>query len=164
MKRTRSPALQRVGLRQLDERLVPWLALTSLPQPRAGWIHAVRQALGMGITQLARRLRMKPSSVVEFEKREVGGTITVKSLRRVAEALDCTLVYALVPNSTLGETVKKQALKKVREKLGRVGHSMVLEAQSVDADEAGQQEADLVQQLLIEWPRTLWDDDRQRDG
>lgn len=159
MKQPKSPELKRLRLRQVDERLAPWLALKSVVPPRGGWIRAVRQAIGMGITQLARRLGTKPPTALEFEKREAEGTITLNSLRRVAEAMDCTLVYALVPNTTLTTTVREQALKKARVNRGRVSHSMALEAQGVDANEAEQQEGELVHQLLMEWPRTLWDDD-----
>lgn len=158
MKPPRSPELKRLRLRQLDERMGPWFPLRHHPSPRGGWIRAVRQALGMGITQLARRIGTKPSTAAEFETREVEGTITLNSLRRVAEAMDATLVYALVPNSTLAATVREQALRKARTTHGRVRHSMALETQDVDAGEAELQESELAQQLLMQWPRTLWDD------
>lgn len=153
----RSPELKRLRLRQLEERLAPWRPLKTQATPRGGWVRAIRQALGMGVTQLAERAGMRPPTILDFEKGEVGGTITLNSLRRLAEAMDSTLVYALVPNSTLGEAVAEQALKKAQAARSRVGHSMSLEAQGVDPGEAQLQESELAQRLLMEWPRTLWD-------
>lgn len=37
------------------------------------------------------------------------GGARLSSLRRAAEAMDCTLVYAFIPNSTLQQTVERQA-------------------------------------------------------
>ena len=161
MKMPKSPELKRLRLRQLDERLTPWHPLSHQAPPRGGWIRAIRQALGMGITQLARRIGTKPSTAAEFEKREAAGTITLNSLRRMAKAMDATLVYALVPNSTLAATVREQALRKAHTTHGRVRHSMALEAQNVDAGEAGLQERELAEQLLMQWSRTLWDDSEE---
>ncbi len=112
----------------------------------------------MGVTQLASRVGTKPPSILDFEKREAEGTITLNSLRRLAEAMDSTLVYALVPDATLAEAVKQQALKKARAARSRVGHSMALEAQDVDPGEAELQEREFAQELLMTWPQTLWDD------
>jgi predicted DNA-binding mobile mystery protein A len=154
----KSPELKRLRLRQLEQRLVSWRPLKTQSVPRGGWVHAIRQALGMGVTQLAERAGMRPPTILDFEKREVEGTITLNSLRRLAEALDCTMVYALVPNTTLSDAVTGQALKKARAARNRVGHTMALEAQDVDLGEAELQEREFAQRLLMDWPRTLWDD------
>jgi predicted DNA-binding mobile mystery protein A len=154
----KSPELKRLRLRQLEERLAAWRPLKTQSTPRGGWVRAIRQALGMGVTQLAERARMRPPTILDFEKSEVKGTITLNSLRRLAEAMDATLVYALVPNSTLAEAVAGQALKKAQAAGSRVGHSMSLEAQGVDPGEAQLQEREFAQKLLMEWPQTLWDD------
>jgi predicted DNA-binding mobile mystery protein A len=113
----------------------------------------------MGVTQFARRLKIKPPSVSDLERGEMEGTITLNSLRRAADALDCTLVYALVPSTTLTAAVQEQARHKAREARSSVSHSMALEAQGIDPLEAERQENELMQRLLIEWPRNLWDDD-----
>ena len=112
----------------------------------------------MGTNQCAERMGVAPTAVAHFEKREAAGRITVESLRRAAEAMDSKLVYAIVPNNSLESTLGAQARKVARARLGRVGHSMSLEAQEVENDEAERQEADLASRLLSEWPRSLWDD------
>jgi predicted DNA-binding mobile mystery protein A len=159
MKQPRSPELKRLRLRQAEERLAPWRAVRDLALPRGGWIRTVRHALGMGVNQLASRMGVKPPAVVQFEKGELAETTTLQTLRRAAEAMDCRLVYALVPNENLAATLKQQASEKARATRGRVSHTMALESQAVDKDEAARQDRELVQKLLSELPRTLWDDD-----
>jgi predicted DNA-binding mobile mystery protein A len=154
----RGAELKWLRLRQLDEQLEPWVHIASLSHPRAGWIGAVRQALGMGLTQLARRLGVNPSAVRRLEERELAGKITLATLSRVAAAMDCRLVYAIVPNQSLQSTVERQMQKVAGERLGRVGHTMDLEAQGVGEAETSRQQATLMHRMASEWPRRLWDD------
>src|SRR5262245_57390023 len=88
---------------RLDERLAALKPTDRFRAPPRGWIRAIRDALGMTGVQFARRLRVRPQSLDAVERSEANGTIQLKTLRRAAEALDCTLVYALVPNSSLEE-------------------------------------------------------------
>jgi predicted DNA-binding mobile mystery protein A len=64
-----------------------------------------------------------------LEQSEATGSIQLKTLRRAAEALDCTLVYALVPKTSLAGAVQDRARKIAVRDLGRVAHTMKLEAQ-----------------------------------
>jgi predicted DNA-binding mobile mystery protein A len=64
-----------------------------------------------------------------LEKSEAIGTISLQTLRRAAEALECTLVYALVPKTSLEDAVTKRARKIALHDLKRVAHTMKLEAQ-----------------------------------
>ena len=153
----KSKELKELRLRQLEERLEPWRAVRDSPSPRTGWIATIRQALGMGVNQLAQRLGVDPAAVTHLEKREAAGNVTLKSLRRAAEALNCKLVYALVPNEDPRSLLLTQARRTARTRLQRVGHTMGLEAQAVETEEAAHQEADLAMRLLREWPRSLWD-------
>src|SRR5258708_37204878 len=113
----------------LDERFRELGPITRYSPPVRGWIQAVREALGMTTAQLAKRLRVKQPSVVAFEQSEAKGTIELATLRRVAEALDCTLVYALVPKRPLQATVRDRARVFLRRRRGPVEHSMLLEDQ-----------------------------------
>src|SRR5205814_3836994 len=85
----------------LDERFKELGAVRLYAAPVRGWIKAVRESLGMTTAQLAKRLKVKQPTVVKMEQSEAKGTIELATLRRVAEALDCTLVYAFVPNKPL---------------------------------------------------------------
>src|SRR6266404_8337614 len=98
MKKTSRAARSRS---HLDERFKDLGPATRYVSPVRGWIKAIREALGMSTAQLAMRLGVKQPSVVALEQSEAKGTIELATLRRVAKALDCTLVYALVPGKPL---------------------------------------------------------------
>src|ERR1700691_1252652 len=89
----------------LDERFRHLGPANRYTAPVRGWIKAIREALGMSTAQLAERLGIKQPSLEELEQSETKGTIELATLRRVAEALDCTLIYALVPNQPLENAV-----------------------------------------------------------
>lgn len=108
----------------------------------------------MSAIQLGIRLGMKPQSVANLEKSEAHGTIQLKTLRKAAETLDCTLVYALVPNSSLENTVVTQGRKVARQELTRIEHSMDLEAQGLSQAERDTQIDDYARDHLS--ARDLW--------
>src|SRR5271169_3043122 len=116
----------------LDERFQELGPVTRYTSPVRGWIKAIREALGMSTAQLAKRLGVKQPSVVAIEQSEAKGTIELATLRRVAEALDCTLVYALVPKKPLEAIVRDRARTFARRRRGPVEHSMLLEDQKVE--------------------------------
>ena len=151
----KSTAPQRVRLR-LDERLAALKPWDRFEPPPKGWIRAIRDALGMSGVQLARRLQIRPPSLAALEKSEADGTIQLKTLRRVAEALDCKLVYALVPNETLEAAVHRRARKIATRALRRVAHTMRLEAQETgDANREEQIEAYIRDVLKV---REIWNE------
>lgn len=113
----------------------------------------------MEVKQLARRIGVTPAAVVQLERREASGAVTLESLRRAAEAMDSRLVYAIVPNGTLETVLRKQAQRIAKAQLHRVEHTMKLEDQDVSTEEADRQEHELVERLLFEQPRNLWNDD-----
>src|SRR5450631_3038229 len=102
---------------QLDERFRELGPATRYAAPVRGWIKAIREALGMSTAQLAKRLGIKQPSLVALEQSEAKGTIELATLRRVAEALDCTLVYALVPHQPLDAIVRDRARMFARRRL-----------------------------------------------
>jgi predicted DNA-binding mobile mystery protein A len=83
---------------------------------------------------LAERLGVTTAAVTQLERAELRGGITIAKLEDVARGLDCTLVYALVPNSTLEQTVSAQARRQAAQLLGYAARTMALEAQGIDAD------------------------------
>lgn len=120
---------------RLDARLEPLKPVDRYAVPPKGWVRAIRDALGMTGVQLAKRLSVSPQSAEALERSEATGSIKLDTLRRAAEALDCTLVYALVPNTSLEGAVHTRARKIAMRDLGRVAHTMKLEAQQTgDAD------------------------------
>jgi predicted DNA-binding mobile mystery protein A len=136
---------------RLDRRLKP---LGNLTPPAKGWVRAIRDAIGMSGAQLGKRLGITPQSVSNIEESERQGTIKIETLRHVAQVLDCTLVYALVPNSSFEETVQRRALQIARQDLARVNHTMALENQALSEEQRVEQEASYIQEHLKE--RDLW--------
>jgi len=139
---------------QLDRRFNEIGPLSRFNVPVRGWIKAIRAGLGMSSQQLAKRLGVKQPSVVALEQSEAKGTIELATLRRVAEALDCTLVYALVPNQPL-ETIVRDRARILLRRRAPVEHSMLLEDQAVSAKDS---EARLDEFVRETNPSRLWDE------
>jgi len=148
---------QKTALEQLDASLVRFAPLRDLQPPKKGWIRAIRDALGMSGRQLGRRMGVSKMWVGDMERLEASGATTLKTLRRAAEAMDCVLVYAIVPNTTLKETLLKQARQKVRQDMARAAHTMALEDQALAKDEAAKATEAAAASLLHKLPKTFWD-------
>ncbi|QKT03534.1 mobile mystery protein A [Ectothiorhodospiraceae bacterium 2226] len=144
--------------RKLDTRLNPLRDSESLLRPPRGWVKAIREALGMTTAQLGRRLGVSQPRIVALEKAEARGAITLESLEKAAHALDCRLVYALVPRQPLEETIKERAAHKARQRLASTRHSMALEAQRVDAADEDAQLKGLVDRMLQKAGSELWEE------
>lgn len=108
-------------------------AAAAFSRPRGGWIKTIRTALGMPASELARRLGVTPSTISRLEASEIAGNINFESLTRAAEALNCDLVYALVPRQPIKKAVQEQARRAAIEKVLRTQHTMALEEQAMDS-------------------------------
>jgi predicted DNA-binding mobile mystery protein A len=123
--------------------------------PTIGWIKALRQSLGLTTGALARRLHVAQQTAADLESRERAGTITLASLRRVANALDAEFVYALVPRKNLRQTISERAHELARQRIAPVADSMRLEAQGLTQKELAEQTDELARELELR-PRDLW--------
>ena len=142
----------------LDKRLNPLMNAEAYARPPRGWVKAIREALGMTTAQLAKRLGISQPSVVGLEKAEAAKVITLETLERAARALDCTLVYALVPRKPLETILRERAREKARERLRTISHSMSLEDQHVHEEDEHEQLERLAQKLLEGPGSALWDE------
>ena len=145
--------------RQLDKRLNPLRDSNSLTRPPRGWIKAIREALGMTTAQLAQRIGVSQPRVVAIEKAEINASITLDSLERAARAMDCRVVYALVPIKPLDDLVKERARIVAKKRLQSAQHSMALEAQSVEKSDEEEQLKHLIERLIKKAGSELWKDD-----
>jgi predicted DNA-binding mobile mystery protein A len=148
---------QKTALEQLDASLAQFVPLRHLQPPKKGWIRAIRDALGMSGRQLGERMDVSKMWVGDMERLEATGATTLNTLRRAAEAMDCVLVYALVPKTSLKETLLKQARRKVRQDMARASHTMALEDQALTQDEVGKATETAAASLLDKIPKTFWD-------
>jgi len=143
-------------LRQLDATLDRWRSADLPPRPSSGWIKSVREGLGMAATHLAARLGVATSTVTRLEISEADDTISLASLRRAAEALDCELQYALIPRQSLAATLEARATALARQQMAAVSHTMALEAQSTSRETVEAQTRALAESLLRGSRRVLW--------
>jgi predicted DNA-binding mobile mystery protein A len=118
-------------LKQLDRILKPFRTARKVPRPPKGWIRSIRQALGVSSGELAQRLGTSRQLPLQLEKGEAADSITLKSLRAVAHALDCDLVYALVPRAdSMQRLIENRARAEAKDRVLGVEHSMALEDQA----------------------------------
>ncbi len=150
--------LRQAARRRLDRRFNASSPKELKTLPRLGWVRAVRDALGMSTRQLAARMNVAQPSVVQLEQSEASGTIQLATLRRAADAMNCDLVYALVPREgSLEATVLTQARRRASSVVNAVDRSMALEDQAV-TDPVEHQAAMDRTALQFAASRRLWDE------
>lgn len=152
--------IQNVAREQLSRTLRVFRPLLQSPPPRKGWLRAIRYALGMSTRQLAQRLGTVPSRITKLEQSEVSGSVTLKNLKRAAEAMDCVFVYAIVPRTSLEDIVEKQAEAVIRDRYRRVAHTMALEEQSVAENRVKAEMKTAIEDLAKRTPKELWNKTR----
>jgi len=145
--------------RQLDKRLNVLANSEAFVRPPRGWIKAIREALGITTAQLGKRIGVSQPRVVAIENAETKGSITLDSLERAAHALDCRLVYALVPRKPLDKLVTERAERLAKRRLASTRHSMALEAQDVETADEQEQLKRMVQSLMDKAGSELWEED-----
>lgn len=139
--------------RSLDQKLEVFQPAARLQRPAKGWIRAIRDSIGLSSAQLGNAIGVRSQSVDDMEKAEASGGISLDTLQRVGRAMDCTLVYALVPNTSLEDMVKRRAVSLAQDVIAAVSHTMALEDQKVAGD-MQQQIADYIEDHISE--RDLW--------
>ena len=150
--------LDTLRLQQVEDSLAPFRGVMDIPVPKGGWVEAVRASLGISRVVLARRLERKASQTVDdMLASEAAGTIKLNTLRELAEAMDCRLVYAVVPNRPLNEIRRRQALKTAGKLLKPASHSMKLEDQGITTEQHKRAIGRMVDKLLAGSPRKLWE-------
>jgi predicted DNA-binding mobile mystery protein A len=145
-------------LNQLDAK-IKRLNTSSIGElPSTGWIKATRMALGMSQEQLGKKLQITRQSVQELEKREKEGTITLKTLKEVANALDIQLVYGFIPNQgSLEALIEKKASELATRIVMRTSNSMKLEDQQNSDKRLQKAIKERTRMLVNEMPKILWD-------
>jgi predicted DNA-binding mobile mystery protein A len=142
---------------QLSDALREFPKPEAAAAPRGGWLRAIRQALGMTQAQLGARVGIARQSIQDLEIAEANRRITLDSLDRLARAMGCRVVYAVVPETgTLDEIRERRAGAVAGTLIKPTEHSMKLEAQGVSASETERQRKLLAQALLGGSPRKLW--------
>lgn len=142
---------------QIDKQLSTLKSTMSISRPLYGWIKTIRTALGMTVTQFAKRMGVSQARASFMEASEIEDSLTIKTLKEAASALNCRLVYFLIPEKTLEESVKEQAIKTVIENSKNVSHSMRLENQAVLAKDSEDFINIQTEALIFEHPNKVWE-------
>jgi predicted DNA-binding mobile mystery protein A len=143
----------------IEKKLRPWTALRTDTVPRSGWIKAVRGALGVTTRQLAERVGVEQSNITRLEKREASGTVTLERLAKTAQAMNCKLVYAIVPDdrfATLGAIIDERARDLAQQLVRTAEHSMRLEKQGSHDDDLARDIDGLASQLKSKMDSRIW--------
>ncbi len=149
---------KKLQIEQLEGKMKVLQPLKEVVMPPTGWVKAVRLALGMSMRQLAARLGTTKQSVQEMERREENGSITLKSLRQAASALDMELVYGLVPkDGSLEALIDRKARELAAKIVSRTSQSMLLEDQGISAARYNKALDERAARLKYEMPKILWD-------
>lgn len=150
--------LNQLVLSRLSKKLNSFKKIASIVPPTEGWIGGIRSAINMSRKQLAKKLGVTSEAVRQLEKREETGSITLRSLREAANAMDLQLVYALVPKeATLEKQVETQAKRLATKIVLRTNQQMKLEDQEVTDKRLKEAIEDATAELVRKLDKKIWD-------
>jgi len=144
---------RKIRVRQLDQQLQRFEPPS---QPKGGWFHAIREALGVPLELLAKRLGIPRSNIYQLERAETTGSISIKRLRRAADAINCDVVVTLVPRQPLERMVQEQAIKAARSAIAHTSHSMALEDQALTEDQTDYLVQELAREMIDRGDPRIW--------
>ena len=147
---------------QQYQRFVDRASLSSadLTLPPEGWLRTMRKALGMSGAQLARKMGVTRALISQAESNEVSGSVTIKTMQKMAEAMGCRFVYAVLPpkGKESEDVIFAQAMKKARAIAERTDGHMALEGQSLAKATLDNQIERLAHKLAREMASDFWKD------
>jgi len=149
---------QKLIMEQLDTKILVLKKVENLVIPSSGWVYSIRQALGMSMRQLGKRMGITPQSVKEIEEREQNETISIKVLRQFGKSLNLKLIYGFIPLSgNLEDIIEKRAYELAMEIVSRTSISMKLEDQENNPVRIQKAIKEKANEIKTEMPRYLWD-------
>lgn len=145
-------------IQQLNGKMLAFASLQKVVPPPTGWIKAIRNAIGMSMLQMGNRLSITKQSVMDIERREKDGSITIRALREAARAMDMQLVYGLVPNDgSLEALIDRKAKELATQIVLRTNNTMKLEDQENTKQRIEKAIQERAATIKYELPKTIWD-------
>lgn len=145
-------------IEQLDRKLRPFLGSEMVIIPDNGWINTIRTTINMTLEQLGRKLNMTKQGAKRIEESEAAGTLTIKSLKEVGNALEVKFVYGFVPiDGSIDSLLDRKARILAEKIILRTNHNMMLEDQEIEKGNLKNAIEDLSKEIKLELKRTLWD-------
>lgn len=142
--------------KQLDNRFRSMRA-KDIVSPPDGWIKTIRKSLGMSGAQLASRAGLSPQRLFQIEKSEISGSINLKTLKKIADALNCNVKVALVPKTSLEEMVKGKAREVANALIHSSNVTMSLENQATSKSFQRELRCEIERNLISKPNSSLWD-------
>lgn len=124
-----------------------------------GWLKTVRKAIGMSGSQLAERLGVTKGRVSQAESAELSGSLTLKSMQSMAQAMDCRFVYAIIPEKEIERVIRSRAILKAKEHVKAASTQMALESQSLSEEQLAFEVERLASEIIEKMPSDLWNDE-----
>jgi predicted DNA-binding mobile mystery protein A len=151
-------AKKSLQLQQLNEKMLRFASLQKVAMPPTGWIKAIRTAIGMSLQQLGNKISVSKQAVLDMEKREKEGSVTIKSLKEIARAMDMELVYGFVPkDGSLDALIEKKATELATQIVMRTANTMKLEDQANSKKRIETAIRERSSAIINEMPKILWD-------
>ena len=143
---------------QLNSKIEQFGVLKKVTMPPTGWVKAIRTSIGMSMLQLGTKMGVTKQGVLDIEQREKNGSITIKSLREIAKAMDMQLVYGFVPNDgSLEDLIEVKAKALATKIVMRTANTMKLEDQANSKKRIEKAIKERTEELKKEMPKILWD-------
>lgn len=116
----------------------------------------IRETLGMTQKQLAKKLRISQPLLSRIE--DNAGSCTLKTVVRLARALECDFLGVLISKETLEAKIRKQAEMKARSIIKRTFASMAMEKQAPENKAYEYQLKKLTEELAASPGPELWEE------
>ncbi len=148
----------KLQFQQLNEKMLQLSGMQHVIVPPIGWIKAIRNGIGMSMEQLGKKLSITKQGVMDIEKREKEGAITIKSMQEIAKAIDMQFVYGFVPVAgSLDQMIEMRALELARKIVQRTSTTMKLEDQVNSKERIEKAIKERASEIINNTPKILWD-------
>ncbi len=148
----------KLQFQQLNEKMDQLTGLQHVIVPPIGWIRAIRNGIGMSMEQLGRKLSITKQGVMDIEKREMEGAITIKAMQEIAKAMDTQFVYGFVPKAgSLEQMIEYRALEIASKIVERTSTTMKLEDQANSKERIEKAIKERATEIINKTPKILWD-------
>lgn len=148
----------KLQLQQLNEKMLQLADMQHVIVPPIGWIKAIRNGIGMSMEQLGKKLSITKQGVMDIEKREKEGAITIKSMQEIAKAIEMKFVYGFVPDAgSLEQMIETRALEMATKIVQRTSNTMKLEDQENSKERIEKAIKERAAEIINKTPKILWD-------
>ena len=148
----------KLQFQQLNEKMDQLNGMQHVIVPPIGWIKAIRNGIGMSMEQLGKKLSITKQGVMDIEKREKEGAITIKSMQEIAKAIDMQFIYGFVPDAgSLDQMIEMRALEIAKTIVQRTSTTMKLEDQVNSKERIEKAIKERAAEIINKTPKILWD-------